>query len=49
MSRTRIDVHHHIAPSWYADWLATHGIRDTGGHAAIDRGNAAALFGRSLA
>jgi predicted TIM-barrel fold metal-dependent hydrolase len=27
----RIDVHQHIVPAWYADWLRSKGIRDAGG------------------
>jgi len=61
MHPRRIDVQHHMVPPWYADWLAAHGIRDAGGRplpawsadaagrAAIDRGNAAALFRKELA
>lgn len=33
MSRRRIDVHHHILPPGYAEWLGARGIRDAGGRA----------------
>lgn len=29
--RRRIDVHHHIVPPAYAEWLAAEGMRDAGG------------------
>jgi hypothetical protein len=31
VTHRRIDVHHHILPPGYADWLASHGLRDAGG------------------
>ena len=31
MLRRRIDVHQHIVPPAYADWLASQGVRDAGG------------------
>jgi predicted TIM-barrel fold metal-dependent hydrolase len=31
VSPRRIDVHHHILPPAYADWLASHGLREAGG------------------
>ena len=31
MARGRIDVHHHILPPAYAEWLASNGLRDAGG------------------
>jgi predicted TIM-barrel fold metal-dependent hydrolase len=31
MAHRRIDVHHHIVPPAYAEWLASHGLRDAGG------------------
>ena len=54
-ARRRIDVHQHLVPPRYAVWLRAKGVQDAGGrelaaldaagHSAIDRGNAAALFG----
>lgn len=31
MARRRIDVHHHIVPPAYAEWLVSSGFRDAGG------------------
>lgn len=42
-ARRRIDVHQHLVPPRYA--LDVYAALGVAGHSAIDRGNAAALFG----